>query len=311
MTLLWGMGLIVVGFLISNFLAFAVGTVFTGDVEAVETLLSNPQSLPEHKLTFFALQATVQLTGFLIPSLYVIYVLGNTGSSLIAFGEGAGLEGAHKPVKVSPVVVAAVFLSALAAFPGITFLAGLNESLQFPDFLSGFGTWAREMEDRAQGMTAFMTQFDSGLQFFIALVVMAAVPALSEEFLFRGFLQGKLSAVLGNPHIAVWCSAFVFSAVHFQIFGFLPRMLLGAGFGYLYLWTRNIWIPVFAHFVNNAATVILVYMGQNGMAETGLEENTTDVPLPALLISLLVFAACYFTVHRSRRHNSEPGKEML
>jgi len=100
------------------------------------------------------------------------------------------------------------------------------------------------------------------------LLLMALLPALSEETLFRGTLQqmmykgtSSISTSNNSPntkqHVAVWVSAILFSAIHFQFYGFVPRMLLGVLFGYLLLWSGSLWLPILAHFTNNAMAVIL------------------------------------------------------
>ncbi|HMR19324.1 MAG TPA: CPBP family intramembrane metalloprotease, partial [Sphingobacterium sp.] len=65
--------------------------------------------------------------------------------------------------------------------------------------------------------------------------------------------------MLNNHHLAIWITAVVFSAIHFQFYGFFPRLLLGAFFGYMMAWTQNIWVPVVAHFINNASVTLLAF----------------------------------------------------
>lgn len=90
------------------------------------------------------------------------------------------------------------------------------------------------------------------------LLVVAVIAALTEELFFRGALQRILGKALSNPHAIIWTAAALFSAFHMQFYGFLPRMILGAYFGYLLLWSRSIWLPVFAHFINNATAVVVL-----------------------------------------------------
>jgi membrane protease YdiL (CAAX protease family) len=100
----------------------------------------------------------------------------------------------------------------------------------------------------------------SGLDSFIYnLLIMAVIPAIGEELLFRGVIQQQLHFRLKNPHMAIWITAMLFSAIHMQFYGFIPRMLLGAFFGYLMVWTQSLWVPVLAHFLNNAGAVSMQY----------------------------------------------------
>ena len=106
----------------------------------------------------------------------------------------------------------------------------------------------------------------SGL--IINILLMALLPAVSEELTFRGVLQ-RLFQAKGErretrdervPHTAIWCSAILFSAIHMQFYGFLPRMLMGALFGYMLVWTGSLWVPILMHFTNNSMAVILYFV---------------------------------------------------
>jgi len=88
------------------------------------------------------------------------------------------------------------------------------------------------------------------------ILIIAILPAFGEELIFRGVLQKILSDLFRNKHAAVWVTALFFSAVHLQFFGFLPRLILGLAFGYLYLWSGTLWLPIIAHFVNNAVPAL-------------------------------------------------------
>ena len=91
-----------------------------------------------------------------------------------------------------------------------------------------------------------------------------------------------------NPHVAIWLAALIFSAIHMQFQGFLPRMLLGAILGYLYHWTGNLWVPIFAHLVNNGVQIVGQYFFQKGMIEINMEETIVDVNWPMTLIAFVV-----------------------
>jgi membrane protease YdiL (CAAX protease family) len=98
---------------------------------------------------------------------------------------------------------------------------------------------------------------------FVNLLVMALLPAVCEEMMFRGWLQRALGQSV-DYHTAIWVSAIVFSAIHFQFYGFIPRMLIGAALGYLYYYTGSLWAPIIAHFTNNAAAVVTAFLSYNG-----------------------------------------------
>jgi membrane protease YdiL (CAAX protease family) len=157
------------------------------------------------------------------------------------------------------------------------------------NFNGAFWDWAREREDVAEKFTKFLTQFDTGGEFLLGFLAIAILPAIGEEFAFRGWLQPAIQKIAGNPHIAIWFSAMIFSAFHFQFFGFVPRMLLGAMFGYFMYWSNNLWVPIVAHFVNNGFTVLIVYLNQLKIVEFDAE-STEALPLQYVI----PFAAVFF-----------------
>ena len=102
--------------------------------------------------------------------------------------------------------------------------------------------------------------------------LIAVIPAIGEEFVFRGILHKVFRQWTGNAHIAVWISAFLFSAMHMQFYGFLPRLFLGAVLGYMLVSTGNIWVPVLAHFFNNTAAVTVFYLKHNNYITLDIEQ---------------------------------------
>ncbi|MBA4057451.1 MAG: hypothetical protein C0490_22240 [Marivirga sp.] len=136
----------------------------------------------------------------------------------------------------------------------------MNMDVSFPEFMSGFEEWARNEEDRLSRRSLMRNLINSPAEFFATLVAMALLPAIGEELVFRGMIQQELWRGGGNIHIAIWSSALIFSIVHLQFYGFLPRLLLGALFGYLYYWSGNLLIPVISHFFNNAFIILMGYL---------------------------------------------------
>jgi len=119
---------------------------------------------------------------------------------------------------------------------------------------------------------------------------------LGEELLFRGVVQRILTEMTRNHHWGIWLSAALFSALHLQFFGFIPRLLLGAIFGYLLVWSGSLWLPILAHFVNNAGAVIALWLSGKGVISPAVEEFGAGMEywyyaLPSLVIGALVLWA--------------------
>jgi hypothetical protein len=176
-----------------------------------------------------------------------------------------------------------------------------NSKFDFPQFADGFEKWAREREDAATVFTEFLTQFDSPVQLVIALIVIAILPAIGEEVVFRGMIQNELYRGTRNMHLSIWISAILFSAMHFQFFGFVPRVLLGALFGYLYYWSGSLMMAIVAHFVNNGISVLAMYFYQQGAFEFDVE-STEAAPANVVVISALVTAGLLFYFYKYFEH---------
>lgn len=175
-----------------------------------------------------------------------------------------------------------------------------NQNLHLPQTLAPLEQWIRDKEKSLEGITKYLTTFSSPGQLLVAIVVIAVIPAIGEEVLFRGVLQRNFSYWTGNVHIGIWLAAILFSAIHVQFLGFFPRMFLGALFGYVYVWSGNIWVPIFAHFVNNGFTVLMVYMHQRKMTSVNIESNES-IPVWGAVVSVLVTAGLMFYFRQTNR----------
>ena len=150
-------------------------------------------------------------------------------------------------------------LAGICFLPFSNLLAWFNSFLTFPSFMSGVEQWMRASENSATEITtAFLNVTNtSGLLYNILLI--AIIPSIGEELLFRGVLQRIFTEWSKSFHWGIWISAILFSAIHMQFFGFLPRLFLGVFFGYMLEVTGSLWFPMVAHFVNNLTGVLLSY----------------------------------------------------
>jgi len=138
------------------------------------------------------------------------------------------------------------------------------------------------------------------------LFIIAILPAVGEEFFFRGVLQKILIRLFKSVHVAIWVTAFIFSAIHFQFFGFVPRFILGLIFGYLFFWSGTLWLPVISHFINNAVPVIMSYIQGmekfNTPSDTPLWKLALALPLPVAIGLVILF---YFRNNSKTRDRTE------
>ena len=191
-----------------------------------------------------------------------------------------------------------VTILAFCAFP-VTSLAGeINSQLVLPDQLSGVEQWMRDKEDYANHLMDLLMTPETVTGMWINILIIACIPAIGEELIFRGILQKIFQNIFRSGHLSVWFTSFIFSAVHFQFYGFLPRLILGLIFGYLFLWTRNLWLPVTAHFINNAVPTIGSYM--KGWETINEKSSASAAGQVAVLIISLIAGSLIFVYFRRR-----------
>ena len=168
------------------------------------------------------------------------------------------------------------------ALPMVFWLGALNQQLPLP-------SWVTDLEAAAEKqMEAFLT-LKTPLDIFINIFIIALLPAIGEELCFRGVLQRIIIHMTKNPLVGIVIAAFLFSALHFQFAGFLPRMMLGIVLGILYWYSGSLWTSILAHFVNNALQVIVVsYMPRF------ISENPVIPMFPAVVSFLAVLALIYY-----------------
>jgi hypothetical protein len=251
----------------------------------------NPETL---NLDFLRFTQMINQVGiFLIPPVIFAW---------LSYKSPAAFLGFIKPD--SKHLIAAIVLIIVAG-PFTGFLVSLNEGLQLPDQLSGITDWMRSSEDVAAKLTNRFLEAPGTVSLIINIIMIGLLPAIGEELLFRSSLIGIFKRMFKGIHLPVIISAFIFSALHLQFFGFLPRFMLGLVFGYLYVWSGSIWIPVTAHFINNTSVVIASYLYNQGLISIDVNEmGNSDSALWIGLSTLSVFLILIW-VYSTRRKTSE------
>ncbi len=179
-----------------------------------------------------------------------------------------------------------------------------NSQLVLPEFMSSMESWMLEMEGQLLELTKFLTDFQTIPELLMGVLVIGVLAGIGEEMFFRGLIQPKMHLYTGNGHAGVWVTALIFSAIHLQFYGFLPRLFLGGMFGYLYYYSGSLTYPILAHIANNSITVLLVYASNQGMIDFDME-STDTVSYPAAIIGLLVLLAGIFYFKKINKPNGE------
>lgn len=172
----------------------------------------------------------------------------------------------------------------ICSIPMMNMIIEWNEGLSLPSSFAAMESWMREAEQRAGDTVNTLMGGSSAGSLILSILIVGVLAGFSEELFFRGGIQRLLVSGRVNPHVAIWVTAFLFSAIHLQFFGFFPRLLLGAFFGYLLYWTKNLWVPIVYHIFNNSIVATVTWMTARGSATSGgLNEIGTAVSAHQLL----------------------------
>ena len=195
----------------------------------------------------------------------------------------------------SPTVVALALavLVIILCQPALNLIGEWNKQLSLPDSLSSIMQWIKTSESEAETMSKLMIETHSTTVLLTNILVIGILPGICEEFLFRGVIQSIFTDWFKRKHLAVWATAFVFSFIHFQFLGFIPRLLLGAMLGYFVLYSGSLWTSILAHSLNNTLIVILSYLQFNHIISNDIESlgygNTAWIGVMSIAFSIVIF----------------------
>lgn len=256
--------------------------------------LSDPSAIA--LLKYFQVVQSVGL--FVLPPFIIAYLY-----------EGNAIKYLKLDQSVQPKIIVIGLIAVFAAGPLVGFLGEINEKLQFPQFLAEFEYWMRTMEDNAERLIERFIRVETVWGLLFNLFMIAVIPAVGEELLFRGVIQRIFTDMARNYHWGIWISAFLFSALHMQFYGFLPRMVLGALFGYLLVYSGSIWLPILAHFLNNMIGVLALHAeneGSEAMDSINEYADSLSASIITALISLLL-VVLILNLLRKKNERITPG----
>jgi len=249
-------------------------------LEALYEMLQNPGDYPSilMQTQFFGV-----IGQFIFPSIVCAWLFSDNYKEYLQIDN-----------PIQPSIAIWTFVSILVSIPFFNFTHYLNQQMVFPEALKGLEDWMRAAEEStAQLLEKMLYAENIGILLF-NIGVVAILTGIGEEFLFRGLLQKMFEKFIKNPHTIIWIVAIIFSTIHFQFYGFLPRMLLGAYFGYLLYYTKTIWMPVLAHFTFNCFGVVNMYIFQDSPQEMqDMDALGTGSTWWMAVASLALFAFCF------------------
>lgn len=233
---------------------------------------------------------------FLVPALIILFLLKPAHDKSAVY---------LRLPRINEVVL--VILLAFCLFPITSFAGELNSGMHLPGWLSEVEKWMVEKEEDAYKLINLLIVSDTIWIMLLNLLMIAFLPAISEELIFRGVFQKIFYGFFKTGHPAIWITAIIFSTLHFQFFGLIPRFILGLVFGYLYFWSGTLWLPVIAHFVNNAVPVLGEYIkGADyviSQPEVAFWEQAIGLPVPIIVGVLILW---YFR----NKSKADPEKDL-
>jgi len=238
------------------------------------------------------MQVLNQLSMFIIPPLTLYIILRKRIPNYLNLNRIPSLN-----------IIVGIVVLYISSLPLIQASMTLNQQMVLPEFMSGVEEWMRDKEDLAAVLTEKFLKVDSFSGFSLNILMMAILPAIGEELLFRGLLMRWFGKSINSIHIVIIITAFLFSAIHMQFFGFIPRFILGIILGYIYHWSKSLWVPIWLHFINNATTVTVYYYVNQYNSEVNPEEVGTVDNYGYLLFSLIIFAAIIRWLYHNRVKN--------
>jgi membrane protease YdiL (CAAX protease family) len=242
--------------IVGTILTFACAIpLFNKESDEIFHIIANPDSGNIYVLKYFQIGQTV--LWFLLPAVAFAWLVSENGYHYLRLNRN-----------ISVITLVLVFLLAGASTQLMNAVLQLNSKLDLPLWLDTIERKMVLQEEAAGRLTELFLASNTYSSLMFNFAMIAILPALAEEFLFRGVLQRLMCDWTKNEHAGIIISAFIFSFIHFQFFGFLPRFMLGIYFGYLLLWSGSLWVPIAAHLINNGMAVIYYHFSTDNKLDT-------------------------------------------
>ena len=255
------------GFVVGGGFSVVLWKLMTGQsILQMQTSMMDPAFVNEVRIIQTVLAAFI----FLIPAIGAALILNKKPLTYLGFAQ----KNSFKTIGLGILVMAAtVVLSGV--------LATMTEMIPLSP---GLTTYFKGLEDAYMKQVKVLSEMSGIPDLLVSLVVMALAPAIFEEVFFRGGFQQMMTRATGNVLVSVVVTSLLFSAIHFSFYGFLSRTAMGIVLGFLFAKSGNLWIPILAHFFNNAVAVVQVYILK--MSGKNIEDGMDD----KFPLSLLFFA---------------------
>ena len=193
----------------------------------------------------------------------------------------------HTPSRLNGSIVFSIVIMSFVSQPIIEWASYVNYSICQSEWLLPY---VGEPDHSQDEILASVMKFDTATGWATTIAVIALLPAICEETLFRWAMLPSLRRLFGGWHSAIIVTAVAFSAMHLDVYGFLPRLIMGGLLGVLFMLTRNIWAPILLHTLNNLMVVVVIGTSDKSVADSMLEApEHPGLLLPVLCTGLLLY----------------------
>lgn len=286
--------IILVAWLIFQVLALFTGMlIFKLDMDGAFSILNNINDISGMSFLKYV-QGVTSVGLFIISAFIIAFFLDRDPVKFLYLKNGPNIRN-----------IFLIFILIIIIQPFSNLLTEINENLQLPSYLENV---QRYLENKESDMKTIMEGFlspDGKWSLAVNLLIIALIPAIGEELIFRGVLQRLFITLFRHVHLGIIFTAFIFSALHLQFLSFLPRFILGIIFGYFVLWNNSLWPAIIAHFINNAMAVIYFHFHYSGKISNELE--MLGSPGHGLIYGILSFILAVSIIYGIYINNKKSG----
>ena len=259
------------------------GAVFGGVLASAVMLLSHGSLSDVANLRIA--QICSQVAGFVMPPLFYAALVKERPLGYLGFRK----------------MPAAALLGVAAMFTVLPFNSAVtewNEGFALPESMVRLEEYFRMVQDMADDLMKKFLDVGNAGGLVTNILMIAALAAVGEELLFRSVIQPFMIRICRSAFVGILVTSVLFSAMHFEFYGFIPRIILGIMLGYMFYITGSIWSSMLMHFVNNATIVVLYYLNFNKIAEIDVEGFGSSENIFVIIGSVAVTAAIFVIVRR-------------
>ena len=181
-------------------------------------------------------------------------------------------------------------LALFSLYPLMGYISFFIEKIEWPELLDN-------MDKDSMSALAGLLTMDHPSDLVVNILLLGVLPGIGEELLFRGVIQKEIIEKWQNPHTAIWITAIIFSLFHFQVTGFIPKMMIGAILGYAYYYSGSLILPMIIHALNNSFATVSLYLSGGKLDINTIE--TENIPLTGVVISTILFSYIWYTIRRT------------